>query len=109
MKIHGVEIIGVDVDPQTRCAHYHSERDIVAIKFKCCGDWFSCHQCHADLADHVASVWPSPQFDELVVLCGACGHQLSIREYLDCESVCPRCRRQFNVGCAKHHHLYFEI
>jgi len=22
MKIHGVEVIGVDVDPETRCAHY---------------------------------------------------------------------------------------
>ena len=107
MKIHGVEIIGVDVDSETRCAHYHCERDIVAIKFKCCGDWFSCHQCHADLTDHVIAVWPRTELSELAVLCGACGHQLSIREYFACESVCPRCRRQFNVGCAKHHHFYF--
>jgi|SRR5580704_16141249 uncharacterized CHY-type Zn-finger protein len=109
MKVHGVEIIGVDVDPETRCSHYRAQDDIIAIKFKCCGKWFSCHQCHADLAGHVASMWPRTEFDERAVLCGACGHQLSIREYLACESACPRCHRQFNVGCTKHYHLYFEI
>jgi len=108
-EIGGRIVLGVDVDPQTRCTHYHSQRDIIAIKFKCCGEWFSCHQCHAELADHIASVWPRTEFETVAILCGACGHQLTIREYLACESVCPRCRRQFNASCAKHHHLYFTI
>ena len=109
MKIHGVEVVGVDVDPETRCSHYRGPDDIIAIKFKCCGKWFPCHECHAELAGHDAEVWRNKEFDELAVLCGACGHQLTIREYLACESVCPRCRRLFNAGCAKHHHIYFEI
>jgi uncharacterized CHY-type Zn-finger protein len=109
MKIHGVEIIGVDVDPQTRCAHYHGERDIVAIKFKCCRAWFSCHQCHAMLAGHAAQAWPREEFGQYAVLCGNCGQQLTIGEYLECESVCPHCQCQFNPACAKHHHLYFEM
>jgi uncharacterized CHY-type Zn-finger protein len=105
--IHCVEIIGVDVDPEARCAHYHDERDIIALKFRCCGKWFPCHECHAELADHAAEVWPREEFDERAVLCGGCGHQLRIREYLACESVCPSCQRQFNAGCAKHYDFYF--
>src|SRR5438552_1507186 len=81
----------------------------VAIKFKCCGGWFSCHHCLAELADHVGSVWPRAEFETAAILCDACGHQLTIREYLACDSVCPRCRRQFNASCAKHHHFYFAI
>jgi uncharacterized CHY-type Zn-finger protein len=41
-------------------------------------------------------------------LCGGCGHQLSVKEYLQCDSVCTKCRRAFNPGCARHYHLYFE-
>ena len=108
MKIHNVEVLGVGVDGQTRCAHYHGESDIIAIKFKCCGDWFPCHQCHAEVAAHAPRVWPCHEFDERTVLCGGCGHQLSVREYLQCDSTCPSCREQFNPGCAKHYHLYFE-
>ena len=107
MKIHGVEIIGVDVDLETRCAHYRGPDDIIAIKFKCCGNWFPCHQCHADLTDHPASVWPRGEFETPAILCGACGHQPTIHEYLDCESVCPCCQSQFNPGCAGHRHFYF--
>ncbi|MGI8821067.1 MAG: CHY zinc finger protein [Chthoniobacterales bacterium] len=96
------------MDEETRCAHYQGERDIIVIKFKCCGKWFPCHKCHAELADHAAEVWPKNQFDARAVLCGGCGHQLTVREYLDCGSVCPRCRHQFNPGCANHYRFYFE-
>jgi uncharacterized CHY-type Zn-finger protein len=43
-----------------------------------------------------------------VIFCGGCGHRLTVREYLDCGSVCPRCGREFNPACAGHHHLYFQ-
>jgi uncharacterized CHY-type Zn-finger protein len=108
VKIHNVEVLGVDVHEQTRCAHYRSERDIIAIRFRCCGNWFPCHQCHGEVAAHKPVVWPRDEFDAAAVLCGGCGHQLTVREYLDCDSTCPRCRRQFNPGCANHCHLYFE-
>jgi len=106
--IGAVVVAGVDVDPETRCAHYHGERDIIAIKFKCCGKWFPCHACHAEIAGHPAEVWPEEEFNTPAVLCGACGHQLTVREYLACGSVCPRCSREFNPGCALHYELYFE-
>jgi len=109
VKVHDASVLGVDVDPQTRCVHYHSERDIIAIKFKCCGEWFSCHQCHTELSGHAAQVWPKQEFGERAVLCGNCGQQLTIGEYLQSESICPRCGHEFNPGCARHHHLYFEM
>jgi len=58
MKVGDVQVIGIDVDPETRCDHYHSDRDIIAIKFKCCGQWYPCHACHAEVAGHPAEVWP---------------------------------------------------
>ena len=30
-------VSGIDLDAQTRCAHYHKAQDIIAIKMKCCG------------------------------------------------------------------------
>src|SRR5262245_40641317 len=107
--VHGVEVLGVDVDAETRCAHWNSERDIIAIKFKCCERWYPCFECHTSFADHAAAVWAVNERYVPAVLCGACGHQMLIAEYLNCDSTCPACRAAFNPGCAKHHHLYFEI
>jgi uncharacterized CHY-type Zn-finger protein len=108
MLIHEVDVKGTNVDAQTRCAHYRTAVDIIAIKFKCCGDWFPCSDCHRENADHPAQVWTIGEFGTKAVLCGNCGHQLTVAEYLKCDSVCPRCRAAFNPGCANHYHLYFE-
>jgi uncharacterized CHY-type Zn-finger protein len=105
--IHGTAVIGVDVDEATRCAHYHSERDIIAIKFKCCGKWFPCHLCHGELARHEMEVWPANERNGVAILCGGCGARLSVRDYLQCESACPACGREFNPACANHRYLYF--
>lgn len=107
-EIHGCEVRGVEVDGETRCAHWHSPLDVIAIKFKCCGKWFPCFDCHAEIADHEPEVWPASEFGERAVLCGSCGHRLSIDEYLSSNSTCTRCAAAFNPGCAKHYHLYFE-
>lgn len=107
-EIHGECVYGIGVDTETRCAHWHGELDIIAIKFKCCGDWYSCFDCHATIAKHAAEVWPAGEFAETAILCGACGHQLAINDYLKCDATCPRCDSRFNPGCAKHYHLYFE-
>lgn len=108
-KVHGEDVIGRNVDPETRCVHWRSDLDIVAIKFTCCGGWYACYDCHSELSGHEAEVWPKEDFDERAVLCGACGNQLTIREYLELSSECPNCGSSFNPGCAKHYHLYFEI
>jgi uncharacterized CHY-type Zn-finger protein len=99
---------GVGIDAQTRCAHYHSPVDIVAMKAKCCGVYYSCKDCHAALAGHPLAVWPRAQWSELGVLCGACGSELTIAAYMACESRCPACAARFNPNCRKHYRFYFE-
>jgi len=99
---------GIELDAQTRCLHYHSAADIVAIKGKCCGVYYACKDCHAALAGHVIVVWQRSAWDQRAILCGACRAELTIRDYLDCESRCPVCAAAFNPGCRKHHHFYFE-
>ena len=107
--IHGENVYGDVIDNKTRCRHYHSELDVVAIKFKCCGRWYPCFECHQSEADHLADVWPESEFDTRAVLCGACGYQLSIEEYFHCANRCTVCAAAFNPGCAQHYHLYFEL
>ncbi|MGD0730870.1 MAG: CHY zinc finger protein [Terracidiphilus sp.] len=101
-------VLGIDLDTQTRCVHYHSALDIIAIKMNCCGAYFACKECHNALADHVIEVWPRSEWDQPAVLCGVCGAELSIRQYLGCVNTCPSCRSQFNPGCQNHYHYYFE-
>ncbi|TCS69497.1 putative CHY-type Zn-finger protein [Effusibacillus lacus] len=107
-RIHGVEVYGVQVDSQTRCGHYASDRDIIAIRFPCCDTYYPCYQCHQAVAGHPAATWSTEQFDRKAILCGACGTELTINQYLACDSVCPYCGSQLNPGCKNHYHLYFE-
>lgn len=101
-------VLGVDVDVQTRCAHWRSPLDIVAIRMKCCGVYWACKDCHAALAGHAIEVWPRAAWEERAVLCGACGAELTIRGYLASPDACPACDAPFNPGCRHHHHCYFE-
>jgi hypothetical protein len=51
------EVRGVNLDPRTRCEHYHGPTDIIAIKMKCCGVYYACKDCHDALTDHQREVW----------------------------------------------------
>ncbi|GIM46573.1 hypothetical protein DNHGIG_21220 [Collibacillus ludicampi] len=108
MKIHGIEVKGTNVDPETRCKHYSSEKDIIAIKFPCCQTYYPCFQCHKEGADHPALAWKKEQWHEKAILCGKCGAELTIIEYMGCNARCPKCEASFNPGCRNHYHLYFE-
>jgi len=106
--IQGTPVFGVGVDPMTRCRHYHGDSDIIAIRFKCCGQFFPCHLCH-ELAGHPVDKWSPSEFDVKAILCGACGTHLSINQYMRSEFLCPECGAGFNPGCKGHYGLYFEI
>ena|SRR5579859_6356802 len=99
---------GFDLDAQTRCVHYRSVVDIVAIKMKCCRVYYACKDCHEALAGHPIAVWPRGEWDARAVLCGACGVEMTIREYLGCQAACPGCGAAFNPACRVHHRFYFE-
>jgi uncharacterized CHY-type Zn-finger protein len=102
------EVMGIDVDGETRCAHWRSTLDIVAIRMRCCGEYYACKDCHEALADHPIEVWPRAEWSERAILCGACGAELSIGVYLSGDNRCPACGAGFNPGCRRHHHFYFE-
>lgn len=108
MQDSSPRVFGVDLDAQTRCAHYHSTLDVIAIKMRCCGLYFACKDCHDAAATHAAQVWPRTEWDKPAVLCGVCRKEMSVREYLGCRNSCPSCRAKFNPGCRNHYHFYFE-
>ena len=107
MNVYGHEVRGVEVDEETRCTHYGTVRDVVAIRFACCETYYPCHRCHEEVTDHDRQRWPLERREEPAVLCGACGTELAVQEYLGVDS-CPACETAFNPACANHYHLYFE-
>lgn len=109
---HTNEVFGRDVDAETRCAHWHSVRDIIAIRMFCCKKYFACIECHSESNQnqHPTAVWPRNMFDEPDnVLCGHCGNRMSINRYWSSQNTCPSCKSEFNPGCAKHYHMYFDV
>ena len=102
-------IHGVGVTERAQCKHYRSDRDVVAIRFKCCDTFYACVDCHDQLAGHAAVVWSKGERDMPAIFCGACHGMFSIAQYLGCENKCPKCRAGFNPACANHYHLYFEL
>ena len=134
MEVHGHTVRGVDVGPETRCRHYDSELDVIAIRFPCCGTFYPCYECHLAVADHEPERWgdessaasedadrrnrPRTQGDDTgrtniegsdadAVLCGVCGTVLTVAEYVDCDDRCPECDAEFNPGCRRHYDYYF--
>ena len=102
-------IKGKTTDNFTRCEHYHSSLDIIAIKFKCCNEYYACFYCHQEEADHEAQVWGKDEFANKAILCGQCKNEQSISEYMSSSNKCPNCGVNFNPNCKKHYHLYFDI
>ena len=105
--VTGMRIHGQTIDEQTRCVHYGTAEDVIAIKFACCRRYYPCHLCHLEDADHPAEQWPLGERDQLAVICGVCSTELTIADYLQA-SGCPACAAPFNPGCKLHTPLYFE-
>ncbi|WLR44342.1 CHY zinc finger protein [Bacillus carboniphilus] len=109
MFINGHQVKGKLLDHETRCQHYHSQFDIIAIKFPCCGFYYPCYQCHQEVAEHPPVKWKKAEWDMKAILCGNCGKELTINEYMNGQHQCPTCKADFNAGCQKHNHLYFSM
>lgn len=102
------------------CTHWNSPLDVVAIRFHCCGRTYPCLHCHDEASGHPVTPWPTDTADDLAVeavMCRNCGTWLSVGEYLElydetdqCQSPhCPHCAANFNPGCARHTHIYFQV
>ena len=96
-----VNIHGLTVDDESRCTHYHTPLDIIAIKFKCCNKFYSCYKCHNENENHEIIRWEKDEFDEQAILCGVCNQTMSINDYMLSE-VCPHCSARFNHRCKYH-------
>lgn len=102
-----IRIHGTGVDEQGRCAHYHSERDVIANWCVTCRKWWACFSCHREHAEHpFGRVAAEPGVTG--ARCGACGHEMDYAGYSGAAQ-CPRCGHHFNPGCALHAPLYFEV
>jgi len=104
-----VKVYGKLVDDETRCEHYHSPLDIIAIKFKCCGKYYPCYECHRETAGHDAQRWSKDEWNIKAILCGVCKTELTINKYMRSGNQCPTCKKTFNPNCSKHYHLYFQV
>ncbi|MFD2639488.1 CHY zinc finger protein [Piscibacillus salipiscarius] len=104
-----MEVFGSVIDKQTRCKHYHSKYDVIAIKFKCCNAYYPCYKCHEESVSHSIERWEPEEFNQKAVLCGICRHELTVNEYLNSANQCPNCQAKFNPGCQLHHDLYFKV
>ncbi len=103
-----LNIKGNPIDNETRCIHYHSVLDIIAIKFKCCNAYYPCYNCHQEEAGHPSAFWKINEQHQKAILCGKCKQEMTISQYLNCSNQCIFCRSKFNPKCAEHYHLYFE-
>jgi uncharacterized CHY-type Zn-finger protein len=103
-----VQVYGKPVDEQTRCVHYRTRKDVIAVKFRCCARYYPCFLCHEECADHPAMVWPANQWQERAILCGVCRTELTIADYRASKR-CPSCAAEFNEACSNHAHLYFAV
>lgn len=108
MYIDGFRVKGA-IDSETRCTHYQTENDRIAIKFYCCQTYFPCYTCHQEHGCDQRTVWPQHLFNHKAILCGKCKGELTINEYLRSEHTCPLCEASFNAGCSLHAHLYFNV
>ena len=102
-------IKGKPIDAFTRCVHYHDEFDVMAIKFKCCQEFYPCYECHEETANHKPEVWPKNLWNENAILCGRCQNVMSINDYMKSGNTCTHCNGAFNPGCSNHYHLYFDM
>lgn len=118
MTASPTEVFGQTVDEFTRCVHYKTELDVIAIKFVCCNRYYPCFECHAAAESHTAEQWPRERWGEAAIFCGGCRSELSIEEYkralaeagaaASVAAACPRCAIPINERCSLHAELYFE-
>lgn len=103
-------IKGQLIDTHTRCSHYHTELDIIALKFKCCRDsiYYPCFQCHEELAGHKVEKLPV-ESEIKAIVCGKCWYEMTVKEYMESQLQCPSCHGHFNPKCSLHYNLYFEM
>jgi uncharacterized CHY-type Zn-finger protein len=107
-NFNNIIVKGKLVNGRTGCVHYHSSADVIAIKFKCCNEYYSCYYCHQEVVGHSSQKWGTNELDIKAIHCGICKSEMTIERYLTSNYQCPFCKIQFNANCSRHNHLYFQ-
>ena len=102
-----VQAQGVLVDDESRCVHYHTDKDIVALQCYECQKYYACYQCHNALETHTFTPYPLSLKEDRPILCGSCKKILTYEEYSK-KSSCPYCKAAFNPACQNHYSIYFR-
>lgn len=105
-----VAVAGKTIDDETRCVHWHSELDIIAIKYKCCETYYPCYECHDECISHVPIKYnlKDPNESSLpTILCGKCKNEMTFEDYSR-DVKCTNCNAQFNPYCKLHYDRYFD-
>ena len=79
---------GKTTDHQTRCIHYQTQLDVIAIKFKCCNTYYPCYYCHEEEAGHKHETWNKDEFETHAILCGVCQQEMTINQYKSSNYYC---------------------
>lgn len=103
-----MKVYGNPIDDQTRCRHYQSQLDIIALKCYSCRRYYPCYLCHDSCESHSYQAYPLSLAEDKAVFCGACQQELTISQYRKGAYSCPYCGAAFNPGCQKHSDIYFE-
>ncbi|NVY95734.1 hypothetical protein HU830_00725 [Lactobacillus sp. DCY120] len=96
-------ILGLEVDQDGRCLHYHQSTDIVGLYCSQCHRYYACYLCHQALCQH--PFCPSSKTSGWPVLCGSCRQRLTFEQYQ--KGYCPFCQSPFNPRCQLHEEIYF--
>lgn len=99
-----MDIFGINLDKDSRCAHYHGPNDIVSLKCGHCHKYYACFKCHDELESH--TFVPISINDQAPVVCGHCHTKLTFKEYNS--GSCSYCNHPFNSNCKKHYSIYFS-
>lgn len=108
-RSNSIKVHGQLVNDHTGCTHYHTPVDVIAIKMKCCDQYYACYYCHEEAAQHPPQRWTKEELDTPAILCGVCKQELSINEYFNSNYQCSSCGAAFNPKCSNHNHLYFDL
>ena len=106
--VHGV---GLERHTASRCAHWQSELDVLALLAPCCSKFYACASCHDACEEHALVPWADDTpLETKALLCGVCQSRIAIIDYMDPSrpSVCPACSAGFNPGCKTHWNIYFS-
>ena len=76
--------VGVEIEThrESRCKHYHSKLDVLALESSCCNKFYSCVKCHDEMENHAMIPWDSDtSLNRHALLCGVCEKTFSIRTW----------------------------